>query len=312
MKIHKLFILLCLFALTATTVSAQTMMTLEQLRNLGKTKTELVKIKKEKPKVMEDKSASNESDKGTEAPSLIDNSNAEVPTPFIYVVRTKSDWENIKPLVGELYLKKEIDFSKQAIVAAFAGMKNTGGYSVSVKKAKDGVINIGIKSPESGDMTTQAITYPHKVALVDVQEEDSLNIIASEEFMSEMTTYKVTSGNFEFEGGFIGRETKFDATGEVRVMKFNDLVTFSFNLKGVDNESGRILNELASGSLKENSATINRLEAGNFIDRPHPPLDVSVSFTENKLTMKFEPGKRNYIVNDGFVGRGSLEAVLQN
>ncbi len=298
--------------LIVSCVFAQKYMTLEEIRNMNKKpKAEKKEVKKDVPKDIPLPPRTGMTVEIKQAEILADGSYSKIEKPFIYVARTKEDYMRLNDLVEGFSSDKEIDFNKQAVVAAFAGMKNSGGYSIDIYKLQ-GRTNVVIKNPPADAMVTQAITYPYKISVVDIEEQDSMNIAYSDEFKNEMTGYKVTSSDFEFEGGFIGRQTKFKAEGTISVMKYNDFVTYSFDLKGIGSESNRVLNEMSSGSLNESSSDLSRLEAGSFIDRPHPPLNVYVNFANEKLMMKFEPGKRDYVVNDGFVGRGSLEARKQN
>lgn len=63
-----------------------------------------------------------------------------------------------------------VDFSKEAAVFVFGGMRNTGGYSVEVRKANiEGdalVLDVVVHGPPPGAIVTQAITYPYAVVAV--------------------------------------------------------------------------------------------------------------------------------------------------
>lgn len=292
-------------------ISAQKYITLKDLKKTAKEKKPEQKMNK--PKSNEGISQPNAGDvKNTDRIEILAaGMDSNIDEPFIFIARTESDYLILKKLVAGFSSAKEIDFDKQAVVAAFAGTKNTGGYSVLIDRS-EGKTHVSVKNPPKDAIVTQALTQPYKIAVIPVEEEDSLDLITSDEFRNKMTTYKIASSEFEFSGGFIGRQTKFQAGGEICVMKFGEYITFAFNLSGKGNEANRRLNEMVSGKISESFATITRLEAGNFMDKPHPPLIVSVAFEANKLSMKFEPGKRDYIVNDGYEGRGSLEAFQQN
>ncbi len=315
MKKNNILILISLLALMVSCVIAQRSITLEELRNMKKNTTEVKEEKKDaKTKVPKDMEAPIKPGMEVsldEAETLAEGSQSNMEKPFIFVARTKEDYAMLKKLITGFSSEKEIDFNKQAVIAAFAGTKNTGGYSISIYQMQ-GRTNVIVKKPSEDAMVTQVLTQPYKVAVVSIEEQASLDLAISEEFQDEITTYKVTSGEFEFSGGFIGRQHTFAPQGTIGVMKSGDYVTFAFNLTGKGDDSERKLSEMASGKMKKGSANINRLEAGNFIDLPHPPLDVTAQMKDNKLSMKFEPGKRNYVVNDGYEGRGRLEAVKQH
>jgi hypothetical protein len=63
-----------------------------------------------------------------------------------------------------------VDFSKEAVVFVFGGMRNTGGHSVDVRGAKvEGdtlVLDAVVEGPPAGAIVTQVITYPYAVVAV--------------------------------------------------------------------------------------------------------------------------------------------------
>jgi len=62
------------------------------------------------------------------------------------------------------------DFAKEAVVFIFAGMRNTGGYSVDVRGAKiEGqtlILDAVVSGPPPGGIVAQVITYPYAVVAV--------------------------------------------------------------------------------------------------------------------------------------------------
>lgn len=310
MRKNKVFVLFSLVFLVVSCVFAQKSITLEELRKMNK-KANVEKPKNKnipEPEIAKPITGKVVSVKETE--TLAEGSQSKLTEPFIYIVRTQGDFENLKNLIDGFSTDKKIDFKKQAVIAAFAGTKSTGGYSVSITET-EGQPNVAIKNPPEDAIVTQALTSPYKVSVIPIDEENSLKVIASEEFQYQMKTYKVTASEFEFSGGFLGMHKKFQAEGIIKVMKSGNYITFAFNLWGKGKESNRKLFEMASGNLREDSANISRVEGGNFINKPHPPWNVSVKFSENKLLMEFRPGKRDYVVSDGYEGRGSLMAEKQ-
>lgn len=310
------FILLSLFLITTMSLFAQKTITLEELRNMSKkkneTKTEKTETpKNEMPKDIKVAPRPPMTIKFSEAETLTVEGNPTFEDAFIYVARTKEEFAKLSEMVGGIKTDKQIDFSKQAVVAGFAGEKNTGGHSVKIRYTGN-IVQVVVESPEPGSMVTQAITYPFQVGIVPFEEEDSLNVSFSHLSELETKTYRLTSGEFEYSGGFIGIEKKFQAEGKITVVKSGDFVTLIFELRGKGEDAQRHLFETVSGKMDGHTLKIQRLEAGDFINRPHPPFDVSIKFKENKLTMKFEPDERDYVVSDGYEGRGYLEAVLEN
>lgn len=67
-----------------------------------------------------------------------------------------------------------VDFSKNAAVFLFAGVRNTGGYSVVVRGASvEGeslVVDAVVEGPKPGAIVSQAITYPYAVIAVTPRE----------------------------------------------------------------------------------------------------------------------------------------------
>jgi hypothetical protein len=64
----------------------------------------------------------------------------------------------------------KVDLAKEAVVFVFAGMRNTGGYSVDVRGAKiEGetlILDAVVHGPPPGGMVSQVITYPYAVVAV--------------------------------------------------------------------------------------------------------------------------------------------------
>ncbi len=229
-------------------------------------------------------------------------------TPFIFVARSAETYAQLQKFIAQkLPPASEIDFAKSAVVAAFAGTKNTGGYSVSVKKTAD-KITIGLIEPPKDAMTTDALTTPFAVSLVPIEQEETLPVEVSENWENSMQTFKVVSGEFEPSGGFAGRLKRFDAEGTIGVLSFGDYTTFFFNLSGKGaNASDRRLTEMASGTIKNGKIELARLDAGSFSSGPKPPLKVSGLLSGDKISLTFEPFP--VTAADGFQTSGKLEAV---
>ena len=228
--------------------------------------------------------------------------------PFVFAARSLEAYAQLQKIVAQkLPPASEIDFTKSAIVAAFAGTKNTGGYSVSVVKTAD-KITIGLIEPPKDAITTDALTTPFAVALVSMEAEETLPIEVSENWKKTMQTYRVVVGKFESSGGIAGRLRKFDAEGAIGVLNFGDYATLFFDLsgKGAD-ASGRRLTETASGALKNGKIELARLDAGSFSEGPKPPLKVSGILSNDKISLTFV--SLPAVAADGFQTGGRLEGV---
>lgn len=237
---------------------------------------------------------------------LAEGSYSKIEQPFVFVARSNETYTQLQNLVENLPSVLEIDFSKTAVVAAFAGTKNTGGYSVSIKSAS-GKVSIDTVNPPKDAMLTQAITAPFKVALVALEENNSINLELSARWKNVMQTYRITSGAFEYSGGFAGIRKEFGADGTIGVLIFGDNATLVFNLNGKGAEKTRKLSEAASGLIKDGRVDLAQLDAGNFSENPKPPLKVSGTIANNKLSLVFEPLPSR--ISDGFQARGKIEAV---
>jgi hypothetical protein len=237
---------------------------------------------------------------------LAEGAYSKVEQPFVFTARSNETYAQLQNFVENLPPVLEIDFSKTAIVAAFAGMKNSGGYSVSIKNSA-GKVSIDTVNPPKDAIVTQVITAPFKVALVPLDENGSINLEFPASWKSAMQTYRISSGTFEYSGGFAGVRKEFGAEGTISVFNFGDNATLIFNLTGKGTEKTRKLSEAASGLIKEGKIDLASLEAGSFSENPKPPLKVSGAIANNKLSLVFEPLPNH--ISDGFQARGKIEAV---
>ena len=115
---------------------------------------------------------------------------------------------NCKAFAEDLPPASQFDFNKSAVVAAFAGTKNTGGYSVGIKKSA-GKIAVELNAPPKDAMTTQALTTPYKIVLINTEEENDVLLNIAETWQNAAVKYNVTAGEFEYSGGITGRGMKF-------------------------------------------------------------------------------------------------------
>ena len=293
MKIFKLLLLAVVSFSFIGCVSAQT----NKRKTIKKSNSKATKPMNNKP-----------NDKATDRKIKViaEDAYGTIETPFVFVARSKETYAQLQMLVENLPPTSEIDFSKMAVIAAFAGTKNTGGYSVSIRQAVD-KIAVEVVEPPKDAMTTDALTMPFQVALVPVEEEKSLPLDVSANWKNQMQTYKITSGEFESSGGFVGRLKKFSAEGTISLLSFGKYATLIFNLAGKGANKNMRLTETASGVMKEGKINLARLNAGSFSEGPKPPLKVSGTLVGDKLSLMFEPLPTN--VADGFQASGKIEAA---
>lgn len=238
---------------------------------------------------------------------LARGSYSKVETPFVFAVRDAETYELLRSLIENLPPSSTIDFTKTAVIAAFAGEKTTGGYSVIIHPVAD-KIAIDVRAPEKGAMTAQVITSPFQAVVIPISASQSLPLEIPSAWTNQMQIYNVTKANFESSGGFAGRTKKFAAEGAIGVFKHENLLTFVFNLTGKEADSPQKLSDVASGVMKEGNIKITRLDAGTFAQMPRPPLKAFGTMNDKKLSFLFESLPAT--VADGFMVRGSLEANL--
>ncbi len=237
---------------------------------------------------------------------LAEGAHSKIEQPFVFVARSNETYAQLQNLAENLPPVLEIDFSTTAVVAAFTGTKNTGGYSVSIKSSA-GKVSIDTINPPKDAMVTQVITAPFKVALVPLEENNSINLELSASWKSAMQTYRITSGTFEYSGGIAGARKEFGVEGTIGVLSFGDNTTLVFNLTGKGAEKTRKLSEVTSGLMKDGKIDLAGLNAGSFSENPKPPLKVSGIIANNKLSLVFEPLLNR--IADGFQTRGKIEAM---
>ncbi|MGI8542524.1 MAG: protease complex subunit PrcB family protein [Aridibacter sp.] len=242
---------------------------------------------------------------------LTDGSYSSVEDKFIFVARDKKSFETLSKLFDDFELKEKIDFEKNIVVAAFAGMLTTGGYSVEINET-GGKISIKLNSPPKGGMVTQVLTQPFSVVLIPLNKDESLNLAVSDYWKDKSQNYSIKSGSIEYSGGIAGIHKQFEPEGTIQVYKLNKFVTLVLDLKGKGKESSRKLSEVISGELQDNSLTVENIHGGNLIEIPHPPVKFGADFSDNKISIKLVAEDKNSPVRDGFSGKGTLEAVKVN
>ena len=226
---------------------------------------------------------------------------------FIFAARDAETYELIKKWVPELPEAREIDFKTNAVIAAFLGTKPTAGFEVEITKSANNNFKVETMGVPSGAMVAQVLTTPFKVALVPVKQENALGIQLGSDWTNAMQTFRIASGEFSFSGGSAPIEKKFQLDGTLNFWRAGDLVTIDFNASGKGAEKSRKLSEIASGVFTGNSFTLMRMDAGNFVDPPHPALKVTGEMNGNKISLVFESLPTVY--SDGYEGKGRLEAV---
>jgi len=95
-----------------------------------------------------------------------------------YVIRDASAWKDLWKQTNSNSSSQppipEIDFSKEMILGAYLGQKNSGGYGIKISRVqeRDNCLEVYVEksAPKLGMMTTMALTQPYhlvKTALTD-------------------------------------------------------------------------------------------------------------------------------------------------
>lgn len=235
----------------------------------------------------------------------------KVEEPFLLVAREPTVYAELRTLVENLPADLGADFfERQAVVAAFAGTRNSGGHGVEIKRGAGKQLVVEEKTPPKDAMTTMALTQPFVVVAVEVREEESVEFdFAASRASVKWRGYNVTSGEFTTGGGFAGRYERLALSGTLRLARRGRLVTIAADLKGDGGTKPRALRGVATGFERDAAAfEIPHLDPGTLVDRPRPAELVKGTLASDAaaLALTFEPLPTN--VNDGFEGRGQLQA----
>lgn len=239
---------------------------------------------------------------------LAEGAYAKVEAPLLVVAREEKVYKALRGLAESLPELGADYFKKNAVVAAFAGTRRTGGYGVEIMREADGSLRVSEASPPKDAMVAQALTAPFRVVSVPVSEGQPLGLHFAGAWEGSLRPYRVNGGDFRWGGGFAGRTEDLRLKGSLRVMRYKKLATFVFNLEGVGGKQERNLHGLATGLINDNALEIPSMDAGTLVDQPRRPLRAtgSLSEKERRLTLFFE--SLPSMVSDGYGGSGKLEA----
>lgn len=224
--------------------------------------------------------------------------------PFLLVVRDRETYLAARREIKELPEVAENFFRENALVAAFLGARNTGGYSVVIT-LENNTVTVRPKNPPADAMTTQAFSFPFAVASIKAAPEQALEIDAGPAW--KMRPYRVASGELKVAGGIVGRERAFRLDGEIAVMRHAALVTLSFNLK--KDNAGRELKAVTSGIVKQDGGLVlSPLVINELVETPHGLLTITGAFANNEdqLTLSLKTNPSN--IADSFNAQGKIEA----
>jgi uncharacterized protein (DUF885 family) len=85
---------------------------------------------------------------------------------FLQLIMNQDAWSSAWELIGRgsTASMPEVNFNTRAVVIAYQGLKNTGGYGISIAEIRrDGmtlIVRVNEQRPKPGDMVTEALTSP--------------------------------------------------------------------------------------------------------------------------------------------------------
>jgi len=259
----------------------------------------------------------------TKAPKILaEGFHSSITNPFIAVIRDAVTYAELMKLDNTLPKLDAEFFNSHAVVAAYLGTRNTGGYSVEIRwgtglsvgrtPAKPSMF-IAEKAPAKGVMVPQMITSPFKIVSLEVNPRDNIMVASDSAWQQTMRRYRIASGTFKMSGGFAGTTERFRLTGDLRILvREANLATFFISVFNPDPaKKQRALTDITTGAIDANGdLTINKLAAGSLVDGPNSGLKVSGAFSsgERKLSLVFN--SLPSMVADGYQGEGTLEAEL--
>jgi hypothetical protein len=247
---------------------------------------------------------------GSDAVTVIaEGQHSDVFEPFIAVVRDAETYGVLRGVQGELPALSGDVFEKNTVVAAFLGTRRTDGHGVTVTRATGEVVRISEAAPAGRTASPGAPTTPFKVVFLPNNEWAPLEIELDEVWHKAMRAYRVSEGEFASRGGIAGRTETFGLEGDVRLLRFGQLITFAFDLRRADPAMPRRLRSIATGFADGSGEfRVPQLEAGGLVGWPNGGLSVTGRLNgSDRLSLTFEPLPAE--VADGFEGRGRLQAV---
>lgn len=225
--------------------------------------------------------------------------------PFIFVARDAKTFSKMPMKSSEnIKLPSNIDFSKEAVVAVFAGTKPTSGYDVEISSSGS-VVSVKMKNPPKDAIVLEVLTSPCKIVAVQVPEDKTFRVEASPEW--KMTEYKISQGKISYSGGFAPREKTYDVEGRIFAIESEGFLTLTLALNA-KNDANIKIHETVSGTIENGKVFLERIDPNNFSEKPCPVMKASGTFSQEKIYLKLEPNP-TVVVNDGFTAEGYLEAT---
>jgi hypothetical protein len=241
---------------------------------------------------------------------LAEGFHSKITKPFVAVVRDTETYAALTRL-DESLPKLDADFFKEkAVLAAFLGERNTGGYSVEITPSPVD-INVLEKKPGKGVMVPEMITSPFKIVALEGVSNAAVRLTLDDAWRRQMLLYRVTSGRFRMSGGIGGTSEEFGLEGVVGVMREGNLATVWLRIVGSGGKKRRLLMECSTGLTDgENKIQIGRMSADSLVDQPNSGLAGTARFNEGGQKLTLSLLSRPGLIADGYSGQGTIEAEL--
>lgn len=95
---------------------------------------------------------------------------SSVPSRVNYLITSSSELVRLWAMLGTPAKVPPVDFSKNEVVAVFAGQKPTTGYTIVVSKIQDDgagrMVTVDVMEPNAGCATAQSLTEPYQIVQV--------------------------------------------------------------------------------------------------------------------------------------------------
>jgi hypothetical protein len=242
---------------------------------------------------------------------LAEGYHSKITKPFVAVVRDIETYAALTRLDENLPKLDDDFFKEKAVLAAFLGERNTGGYSVEIT-ASPVDVNVLEKKPGKGIIVPQMITSPFKIVALAGGSSEAVRLMLDEAWRNQMQPFDVQSGTFSISGGFAGTSEAFQLKGFVGVLREEKLATFWFRVVGPGGKKRRLLMECATGlSDGEKGIQINRMSADSLVDPPNNGLAARATFSEEGRKLTLSLLSRTGLIADGYSGGGTIVAALR-
>lgn len=80
-------------------------------------------------------------------------------------------WSDHTATMAPIPAEPDVDFETAMVIAAFAGERETGGYSITIEEIRENsefmIVEVEIETPGDNCTTTQALTQAHHVVVLD-------------------------------------------------------------------------------------------------------------------------------------------------